>query len=71
MERTSFLHLCDNAEAGREDVFVQHPDAGEGGMVEGCDRDELIVLTSDGRKRHWDYRQCEETLSRRRIFPYR
>ena len=71
MEKSIFLHLCDDAEAGREDVFVQRLDAAEGGMADHCEGDELIVLTSEGQKRRWDYRQCEETLSRRQIFPYR
>ncbi len=71
MEKDRYLYMCDKAEEGREDIFVNHPATSEGGMVLTCDLDQLVVKTSEGKERHWDYRECEETLSRREIFPYR
>lgn len=71
MEKDRFIYLCDKSEEGREDQFVNHPSTGEGGTVLSCDRDRLIVRTSEGKKESWNYQECQETLSRRAIFPYR
>ncbi len=71
MTKDRFIYLCDKAEEGREDVFVNHPATDEGGMVVSCAADQLVVETSEGQERRWDFHECEETLSRRAIFPYR
>ncbi|MFA5514839.1 MAG: hypothetical protein WDA20_01000 [Desulfuromonadales bacterium] len=71
MEKERFRHLLNEVEQGREDVFVNHPDSGEGGVVIRCDGEQLVVKTGEGENRQWDYRECEEVLSRRDIFPYR
>jgi hypothetical protein len=73
MKEDRFRYLCNKSEEGHEDVFVNHPDTQEGGEVIACDPDQetLIVRTSDGQEKSWDFRKCEETLSRREIFPYR
>ncbi len=71
MDKKQFDHICDEAQEGREDIFVNHPSTNEGGMVLNCEKEHLIVQTSQGEKRRWDFRDCEETLSRREQFPYR
>jgi hypothetical protein len=71
MEKERFLHLRNEVEQGREDVFVSHPATDEGGVVMNCEGEQLLVKTRDGEDRQWDYRECEEVLSRRGIFPYR
>lgn len=71
MEKDRFLHIRNEVEQGREDVFVSHPATDEGGIVLRCDQEQLVVKTGAGENRHWDYRECEEVLSRREIFPYR
>ncbi len=71
MEKEQFLHLRNEMEQGREDVFVNHPASKEEGVVIECEDDRLVVKTSEGEKRQWDYRECDEVLSRRDIFPYR
>ncbi len=61
MNRYRYEHLCLEAEAGR-DAYVTHPQTNEEGIVENCitKSDHLVVRTSDGRKRCWDYRECED-----------
>ena len=71
MQKDRFEYLCDKSKEGREDVFVNHPSTGEGGEVIGFETDFLKVRTAEGEEKKWDYRECEETLSRRDIFPYR
>jgi hypothetical protein len=71
MKEERFLYLCDKSQEGREDVFVNHPATGEGGEVLRCEAEHLIVRTAEGAEKSWDYRECDETLSRRQIFPYR
>lgn len=71
MNRERFDYICDKSKEGREDVFVNNPSSGQGGEVIQCGGDGFLVRTSDGQEQRWDYRDCEETLSRRDIFPYR
>ncbi len=73
MKEDRFRYLCNKSEEGREDVFVNHPATQEGGEVIACDPNQelLIVKTSEGEQKSWDFRECEETLSRRDIYPYR
>lgn len=71
MEKERFDFLCIQSEEGRESLYVNHPSSGEGGEVLACERENLIVRTSEGKEESWNYRECEETLSRRTIFPYR
>lgn len=71
MNKDRFLYVCDKMKEGREDVFVNHPATAEGGEVIACGQDHVIVRTSEGKERSWPFAECEETLSRRDIFPYR
>ncbi|MBE0597900.1 MAG: hypothetical protein IH614_11570 [Desulfuromonadales bacterium] len=71
MDKEIFVYICNKMEEGREGVFVNHPATQEGGEVIECTGEQMIVRTSSGEERRWDYQECEETLSRREIFPYR
>jgi hypothetical protein len=71
MDRDRFEYICDKSEEGRENIFVNNPSTGEGGEVIACREGGFLVRTSEGQERSWDFRDCEETLSRREIFPYR
>lgn len=61
MDRNRYEHLCHEVEAGR-DAFTSHPVSNEQGIVTSCIRqsDHLIVETSDGQKRCWDFHECED-----------
>jgi len=61
MNRESFLHLCMEAEAGR-DAFVVHPSSHEEGLVTTCTlaNDHMVVRTAEGHSRCWDYHNCIE-----------
>lgn len=71
MEKDRFDYFCEKSERGLEDVFVNNPSRGEGGEVLRCQGEELVVKTAEGKEEAWDYRECEETITRRNIFPYR
>lgn len=71
MNRDRFEYICNKSEEGREDIFVNNPSVGEGGEVLDCREEGFLVRTAEGQERRWDFRDCEETLSRRNIFPYR
>lgn len=61
MNRDTFMHLCLEAEGGR-DAFVVHPSSNEEGIVTTCSltSDHLAVRTAEGRSRCWHYHSCEE-----------
>jgi len=61
MNRDTFLHLCQESEAGR-DAFVVHPSSNEEGVVTNCSisSEHIVVRTNDGHTRCWDYHRCFE-----------
>lgn len=61
MDRSRYDHLCLEVEAGR-DAFASHPDSDEQGIITSCIKptDHLIVETSAGEKRCWDFHECED-----------
>jgi len=63
MNRNTYNHLCSEAQSGR-DTFVRHPDSHEEGMVTSCisQSQHLVVKTSQGETRCWDYNECEELI---------
>jgi len=69
MQRERYKYLCAEVASGN-DAFVRHPDTNEEGMITSCtpQSDHLIVRTSQGDKRCWDYRTCEE-LERSKLGP--
>lgn len=71
MDKERYSYICNKMEEGREDVFVNHPATQEGGEVIECTGEQMVVRTAEGKECRWDYHECEETLSRREIFPYR
>jgi len=68
MDRERFQYVCMESDAGR-DVLVTH--GSEGGMVDRCMQDHLLVKTPQGEQRCWDYRECEEVGRTREEFPWR
>ena len=64
MDRDTFVHVCLECEAGR-DTFVLHPSSNEQGIVTNCSlsNDHMVVRTSEGHSRCWDYHNCEELRS--------
>jgi hypothetical protein len=70
MLRDQFTYLCQEAEAGR-DAFVSHEGSGEHGHVDSCRLDHMMVTTSSGESRCWDYNECEEMHRTKEEFPWR
>ena len=67
MERSRFDAICAKSEAGRYIVVVNH---GEHGLVDSCAGNHLQVETAEGRKRCWDYRDCDELPRNEADFPW-
>jgi len=61
MQRDRYQFLCSEADAGR-DAFVRNPNGMEEGMVTSCimQSDHLVVKTTAGQTRCWDYHECED-----------
>ena len=61
MNSDRYKFVCLETEAGR-DAFVIHPSSQEEGLVDTCilPSSHLIVRTANGKKRCWDYHECEE-----------
>ncbi len=70
MKKDRFEFLCQEAQAGN-DAFVFHPGSHEDGRVTSCSTDHLVVETSEGEKRCWDFGECEEISRDKGEFPYR
>lgn len=70
MKKDRFDYLCQEAQAGN-DAFVFHPMREEDGRVLSCSIDHLVVETSEGDKRCWDFRECDEISRDKGEFPYR
>lgn len=63
MQKDRFVHLCMEAESGR-DAFVRHPGDGEEGMITGCDLQggRMLIQTSDAQTRLWDFNECDDLI---------
>ena len=63
MNKNTYEHLCSEARSGR-DAFVRHPESNEEGIVTNCilQSNHLVVKTSHGETRCWDFGECEETI---------
>lgn len=70
MKKDRFDFVCMDTEAGR-DAFVRNPSADEEGRVLSCSSSHLVVETSDGNKRCWDFNDCEELSRNKEEWPYR
>lgn len=70
MEKERFQFVCNESEEGR-DAFVTNPATEEEGRVLECARDHIVVETSSGEKRCWDYHQCEELARTKAEWPWR
>ncbi len=70
MKKERFDFVCQDAEAGM-DAFVKHPSSDEEGRVKSCGKDHMIVETSDGQERCWDFHECEELTRRKEEWPWR
>jgi len=70
MKKERFDFVCQDTEAGT-DAFVRHASSNEEGRVLNCSIDHLVVETSEGSKRCWDFRECEELSRSKEEWPYR
>ena len=70
MQKERFNFVCNEAEGGR-DTFVTHPGKGEEGVVQSCSMEHVLVETTAGEKRCWDYQDVEEISRSTTEFPYR
>jgi len=70
MKKDRYDFVCQAAEGGR-DAFVKHPDSGEEGLVDSCysAKGHILVRTSSGENRCWDYRECEELVRSKNRWP--
>ena len=70
MNKERFSFVCNEAAGGR-DAFVSHPLSDEDGRVKGCALSHVIVETSTGNQRCWDFSEVEEMRRENDEFPYR
>ena len=70
MIRDRFEFVCQEAQSGN-DAFVRHPSSKEEGRVVYFQGEHLVVETSDGKRRCWDYRECDQLSRSVEQFPYR
>ena len=70
MKKDRFTFVCAESESGR-DAFVAHPQSGEEGRVVSCSVDHLVVKTTPGEDRCWDFRECEEMSRSKEEWPWR
>jgi len=70
MKKERFDFVCMETEAGN-DAFVKHPASKEEGLVRSCSLEHVMVETSDGNRRCWDYRECEEMSRGSEEWPWR
>jgi len=70
MERERFDFVCQETMAGR-DAFVTHHTSGEEGRVVDFKADVLVVETVNGKKRKWEYDECEEISRGKNEWPRR
>ena len=70
MNKERFTFVCSEAEAGR-DAFVANPASEEEGYVRSCSLEHLLVKTSEGKDRCWDFRSCEELSRSKEEWPWR
>ncbi len=70
MKKDRFTFICSENQEGR-DAFVTHPASKEEGLVMSCSPDHIVVKTSDGKNRCWDYQECEEMSRSKEEFPWR
>lgn len=70
MKKDRFDFICQDAEAGI-DAFVNNPGTREEGTVLRCSTEHLIVKTSEGKERCWDFNQVEEMHRSNEEWPYR
>ena len=68
MERKRFDFVCMESEEGR-DVEIRH--GKERGFVDHCAGEHLLVKTTEGEKRCWDFRECDELYRTKEEFPWR
>jgi len=70
MNKERYDYLCMESEAGR-DTFVMHPATLEEGLVKSClpPLNHIIVRTSAGVIRTWDYHECEELCQMLKDWP--
>jgi len=69
MNKERFTFVCNEANGGR-DAFVVHASQEEG-RVQSCSSSHMVVETSSGARRCWDFGEVEELMRDREEFPFR
>ncbi len=64
MEKNRYFTLCQRAEEG-DRMMVSHPASHEDGKIISCIplTDTVIVRTTDGYSRSWDFHDCDDLNS--------
>jgi hypothetical protein len=70
MKKERFQFVCNESNEGR-DAFVVHEAYREEGRVMSCSTDHVVVLTSDGKNRCWDFQDCTELSRSAEEWPWR
>jgi hypothetical protein len=70
MDKDRFEYVCIQTEQGR-DMFVRHPASGEEGRVQSCSKEHVVVATTAGEQRTWDYREVAEITRDKNEWPRR
>jgi len=70
MNKERFTFVCNETEEGR-DAFVANLIHDEEGRVKSCSLSHVVVETSAGAQRCWDFSEVEEIAREKDEFPYR
>lgn len=70
MKKERFQFVCNESNEGR-DAFVIHETMQEEGRVISCSADHVVVETSEGKNRCWDFRECAEMSRSAEEWPWR
>lgn len=70
MKKERFQFVCNESSEGR-DAFVVNAAMGEEGRVINCAADHVVVKTSEGKNRCWDFHECAEMSRSLEEWPWR
>lgn len=70
MKKERFQFVCNESNEGR-DAFVVHEANREEGRVMSCSTNHVVVRTSEGKSRCWDFHDCAELSRSAEEWPWR
>lgn len=59
MDKERFEYLCKASKSG-QNAFILNSSTNETGRMVSCATSHFVVLTKEGQRHSWDYRECEE-----------